>query len=457
MWGCISILLFYLPFQERERRQGERRERKRNGDGDDEKSTKLCQECAISRKLAILCVASFYIASFLLNLDNRVGVRVQWKIRRRQRWTFSGPWQSENERKAMNIIKYILVKWQKQKYRKRKNAANREKKGCQLFEKSLWNVENFENFLFASLLVQRARQNVWTFPSAEIYWTTLCGICVSSSRKIMKRSPVTVWWWRSPCTAEKWRNLITLSWNLFRHWDDSRWQLKTSTSLTRVFRWSFYFWLVMHEVDFPSTGIRYFGYSKMTANSIVVNNFQDFTDKIPSVRLNLPIRRICTCLHRTEIFFFITKFQLLLASSKLRTFSYRLENRLNYYFETNFRCQPSVIEYSYHLCYPETQDKISIWEENLWFMRVHWINKEASVAINLVLLKKNFSSSYKLTLTLALNGSSCFTSCSALLWTFLFDVLIKDINQIVKHRVLPGTCGVKWFKLSAFPFLLSRT
>jgi hypothetical protein len=147
MWGCISILLFYLPFQERERRQGERRERKRNGDGDDEKSTKLCQECAISRKLAILCVASFYIASFLLNLDNRVGVRVQWKIRRRQRWTFSGPWQSENERKAMNIIKYILVKWQKQKYRKRKNAANREKGLSAVWKKPL-ECGKFRKFSF---------------------------------------------------------------------------------------------------------------------------------------------------------------------------------------------------------------------------------------------------------------------------------------------------------------------
>lgn len=43
-YGVVSvfILLFYLPIQSTEKK---RRERKA---GDDEKSTKLCQECAIS-------------------------------------------------------------------------------------------------------------------------------------------------------------------------------------------------------------------------------------------------------------------------------------------------------------------------------------------------------------------------------------------------------------------------
>jgi len=38
----VFILLFYLPIQSTEKKRRER------GAGDDEKSTKLCQECAIS-------------------------------------------------------------------------------------------------------------------------------------------------------------------------------------------------------------------------------------------------------------------------------------------------------------------------------------------------------------------------------------------------------------------------
>lgn len=62
-WGwlvgcCISILLFYFRIRS-VRKVGWR------WCGDDEKSTKLCQECAISERNIILCVACFYIASSL--------------------------------------------------------------------------------------------------------------------------------------------------------------------------------------------------------------------------------------------------------------------------------------------------------------------------------------------------------------------------------------------------------
>lgn len=60
----------------------------------------------------ILCVASFYIASFLLNLDN--GVRRRFSERYDDYddgdERFSGRWKSENEREAMSIMKYILLK-----------------------------------------------------------------------------------------------------------------------------------------------------------------------------------------------------------------------------------------------------------------------------------------------------------------------------------------------------------
>ena len=61
----------------------------------------------------ILCVASFYIASFpFLNWDNG-GVR--WRFGERKLRCCGGRLgKSENEREAMSIMKYILLKWRRE-------------------------------------------------------------------------------------------------------------------------------------------------------------------------------------------------------------------------------------------------------------------------------------------------------------------------------------------------------
>lgn len=58
----------------------------------------------------ILCVASFYIASFPLDWDNAgvLGVGDDTTMN-----VFSTMWKGENEREAMSIMKYILLKWRR--------------------------------------------------------------------------------------------------------------------------------------------------------------------------------------------------------------------------------------------------------------------------------------------------------------------------------------------------------
>lgn len=69
----MFILLFYLPFSLLARSLSLYMRTTLKNDtklyvrwlGRMEKYTKLCQECAISERNIILCVASFYIASFV--------------------------------------------------------------------------------------------------------------------------------------------------------------------------------------------------------------------------------------------------------------------------------------------------------------------------------------------------------------------------------------------------------
>lgn len=125
----------------------------------------------------ILCVASCYIASFpFLNWDNGGGRFWLRKIRRR--WTLVGRLQkSKNEREAMSIMKYILLKWRRGEDfvdRERGEKAMEIKKGLPTIVsfRGLRNVGSFENFLFASFLVAdrfsplTSAQDVWRFPSS---------------------------------------------------------------------------------------------------------------------------------------------------------------------------------------------------------------------------------------------------------------------------------------------------
>lgn len=113
-------------------------------------------------------------------------VLAEGKIRRR--CTLVGRSQkSENEREAMSIMKYILLKWRRgedfvDRVRGRRGDGD-NKKGCQQ-SRGLWNVENFENFLFASFLVAETNSRSGTrclsvSPAAEIYRTTLRRICIA--------------------------------------------------------------------------------------------------------------------------------------------------------------------------------------------------------------------------------------------------------------------------------------
>lgn len=142
-----------------------------------------------------MCVASFYIASFsTLPLPHLASELRQWEdekgARRREI--------RRNEREAMSIMKYILLKWRWERRKKHcvdGKYENTKRKGLPLINSSsclAWKAPEcgkFRKFSFTSLLVRSRRifcrrKCLSVFSGeTEIYRTTLQGISIFGAKE----------------------------------------------------------------------------------------------------------------------------------------------------------------------------------------------------------------------------------------------------------------------------------